>query len=84
VLVAAEARLDLKAVSVDENAVFLDGDRYYVFIESSSGSFRRQEVKLGRKREGRVQILSGLKTDDRLVTDGGLLLNQILGQTEIR
>jgi len=83
-LVAAEARLDLKAVSVDENAVFLDGDRYYVFIESSSGSFRRQEVKLGRKREGRVQILSGLKTDDRLVTDGGLLLNQILGQTEIR
>ncbi len=81
-LVAAEARLDLKAVSVDDNAVFLDGDRYYVFVESSSGTFRRQEVKLGRKREGRVQILAGLKADDRVVTDGGLLLNQILGQTE--
>ncbi len=82
-LVAVEARLDLKAVSVDDNAVFLDGDRYYVFVETSPGSFRRQEVKLGRKREGRVQILAGLKTDDRAVVDGGLLLNQILGQTEI-
>lgn len=81
-LVNAEARLELQTVSVDDNAVFLDGDRYYVFIEANPGTYRRQEVRLGRKRSGRVQILSGLKSGEPVVTDGALLLNQILGQSE--
>jgi cobalt-zinc-cadmium efflux system membrane fusion protein len=59
-------------------AVFLRDNQYYVFLETSPGQFKRTPVQLGSEREGKVAILDGLKADQRLVTEGCLLLQSLM------
>jgi cobalt-zinc-cadmium efflux system membrane fusion protein len=64
--------------SVPSKAVFLKGDKHYVFIEDQPGQFARQEVKLGPEQDGHVLVLAGVQAGQRVVTDGCLLLQQTL------
>jgi cobalt-zinc-cadmium efflux system membrane fusion protein len=65
-------------LQVPSKAFFLRDDQYYVFLETGAGEFRRQLVKLGSERDGKVAILEGLATGQRLVTEGGLLLQSLM------
>ncbi len=69
-----------KTVQVPSKAVFLRGNQYYVFLETGVGQYQRQAVRLGPEREGRVSILDGLKTGQRLVTEGCLLLQSLMDE----
>jgi cobalt-zinc-cadmium efflux system membrane fusion protein len=65
-------------VSVPSKAVFLTGDKHYVFVEERAGQFLRQEVKPGLEQNGNVLVLTGLRPEQRVVTEGCVLLQQIL------
>jgi len=81
----AEQLVSVEAVSpvavqqreVPASAVFLRGDRHFVFAEASAGVFERREVRVGTSREGRVRVRVGLGDGDRVVTDGVMLLEQV-------
>jgi cobalt-zinc-cadmium efflux system membrane fusion protein len=64
--------------SVPAKAVFLKGDKHYVFVEEQPGQFARREVQIGSEQNGRVLILAGAQLGQRVVTDGCTLLQQIL------
>lgn len=63
---------------VPAKAVFLRGDRNFVFVETTPRSFTRRAVALGPAVNGSQVILQGVKVDDKVVVDGALLLQRIL------
>jgi len=64
--------------SVPAKAVFLKGDKHYVFVEEQPGQFVRREVQIGGEQNGRVVVLAGAQLGQRVVTDGCTLLQQML------
>ncbi|MGD0261414.1 MAG: efflux RND transporter periplasmic adaptor subunit [Verrucomicrobiota bacterium] len=66
------------SLQVPSKAVFLRENQYYLFLETGAGQFQRHAVKVGSEREGKVAILEGLKTGQRLVTEGCLLLQSLM------
>jgi len=64
--------------SVPQKAVFLKGDKHFVFVEEQPGQFARHEVRVGPEQDGHVAIVAGLSAGERVVTDGCVLLQQIL------
>lgn len=66
------------SLQVPSKAVFLRDDQYYVFLDRGGGRFQRQPVRLGSEREGKVAVLDGLKSGQRLVTEGCLLLQSLM------
>ncbi|HWH69693.1 MAG TPA: efflux RND transporter periplasmic adaptor subunit [Candidatus Sulfotelmatobacter sp.] len=64
--------------SVPAKAVFLSGEKHYVFIEEQPGKFTRQEVQAGAEHQGQILVLAGVQPGQRVVTDGCLLLQRTL------
>jgi len=67
-----------EGVLVPAPAVFLVGDRHYVFVEEAKGRFTRTEVGRDGEVGGNVSVISGLRPGQRVVTVGPLLLQQVL------
>lgn len=65
-------------LQVPTRAVFFQGGRHFVFVDSGDGRFMRREVKVGDSSEGNVTILSGLQSGQKVVSEGALLLQQML------
>jgi len=65
-------------ICVPAAAVFLKGEKHFVFVEEKPGQFTRQEVAIGSEQEGRVLILNGLQAGQQVVTDGCILLQQLM------
>ena len=66
--IALEQRVN--AVLVPSAAVVPDGDEYRVYVVDSAGVAHSQTVEVGARRDGRIEITSGLKAGERIVTDG--------------
>lgn len=66
------------ALSVPWPAVILKGDRHYVFVEERPGVFARREVAIGDERDNHVVVTRGVRAGERVVTDGSVLLEQLL------
>lgn len=80
-LVTAEIELPQASTrSVTTRAVFLKGDRHFVYVEDGRGRFLRREVKVGAESEGKLPILAGLESGQRVVVNGVLLLEQLVGE----
>jgi len=62
-------------VSVPPSALLMNNDNTTVLVELAPWSFVRRVVRTGAEDEKTVQILSGLQAGDRIVTRGGVLLN---------
>ena len=62
-----------QALRAPATAVFLSGDKRYVFIEEAVGSYRRQPVRCGTERDGWIE-LEGVKQGDKVVVEGNLHL----------
>lgn len=58
------------ALAVPELAVVGEGERRFVFRVKPDASVERVEVKTGGREDGRIEIVSGLKRGDKVVTDG--------------
>ncbi len=79
--VKAEFTLEAEhGVEVSSRAVFLRGEKHYVMLEDTPGSYSRRKVTIGSEHAGRLIITDGLKPGQRVVVDGALLLEQLLNQ----
>ena len=67
-----------KAIHVATKAVFLKGEKHFVYVEPMPGRFLRREVRVGREHDGRLAVLAGLESGERVVSSGCLLLEQLL------
>ncbi len=63
---------------VPANAVYLRGDRNFVFAQTGAGRFTRKAVRLGTAFNGSQVVLDGLGADEKVVVDGALLLQRML------
>jgi cobalt-zinc-cadmium efflux system membrane fusion protein len=63
-----------QALRAPAAAVFLFGEKRYVFVEEAPGSYRRQRVEAGSERDGWVDLLAGVNEGDKVVTEGNLHL----------
>ncbi|KAB2666736.1 MAG: efflux RND transporter periplasmic adaptor subunit [Verrucomicrobia bacterium] len=71
-----------ETAEVPSRAVFLRGERYFVFVEEERGTFARREVTAGPESNGHLRILGGIRPGQRVVSDGVLLLEQLLQPPE--
>lgn len=46
----------------------------FVYVEQEPGKFAQRSVKVGAQQEGAVEILSGIREGDKLVSDGSIFL----------
>ena len=76
--VTFQAKDGASRIQVDEDAVVSDGSRSTLFVLKDSHRLEKQEVQTGRRRNGVIEIRSGLASGTRYVAKGALLLlNQV-------
>jgi RND family efflux transporter MFP subunit len=59
-----------ETVLVPASAVVPDGDENHVFVLDTANVARVRTVEVGARRDGRIEIMSGLRPGERIVTDG--------------
>jgi Cu(I)/Ag(I) efflux system membrane fusion protein len=64
-----------KRLAIPADAVLFGGERRIVFIARNGGLFEPREVRLGKNGEDWVEVLSGLKEGDRVVTSANFLID---------
>lgn len=64
-----------KAIQVPNTSLIADGIYSYVFVEKTPGTFEKRRVNLALKDPSNSFIDSGLSNNERIVTEGALLLN---------
>jgi Cu(I)/Ag(I) efflux system membrane fusion protein len=62
-------------LTVPAEAVLDAGERKTVFIDRGNGYFEPRQVQTGERDGDRIQILSGLKGGERVVTSGNFLID---------
>ncbi len=65
-------------VEVPDAAVILIGQKQYVFVEAGRGRFQRRLVSGEVRNDRRTLIRDGLQAGEKVVTEGALLLQQML------
>ena len=55
-------------------AVFLVGEQRYVFVEEATGRYILRAVQAGPERNGRIEILAGVKEGEKVIIEGNLHL----------
>lgn len=64
-----------RAIAVPNGALFEQGLKSFVFRVDAPGRFRRVPVTVGERGDSMSYITDGVKTGDRIVSEGALLLN---------
>ena len=76
VIAPAESAADV--IRVPDTAVVTDGSKPYAFVQRGPGRLEKVPVTTGRRRDGELEVLSGLKPSETFVSRGALLLlNQV-------
>jgi len=70
-------------IVIPDTALQSDGDGQVVFVEVGENKFEKRAVTLGMEQRGRVQVLAGLKVDERIVTEGSFILKSELLKGEL-
>jgi Cu(I)/Ag(I) efflux system membrane fusion protein len=73
--------VDAPAVlTVPRSAVIQTGPEAVVYVDQEGGAYAQAPVKIGRRGDSLVEIISGLNAGDKVVTNGNLLID---GQAEM-
>lgn len=62
---------------VPATAVFLQGDRHFVYVEEAPGTYARRPVEVAAEHEGRMHLRAGVAANERIVSEGALLLEEV-------
>ncbi|TVP89208.1 MAG: efflux RND transporter periplasmic adaptor subunit [Thioalkalivibrio sp.] len=57
-------------LAVPEGSVVARADQHFVFVLTDDDTVRRQQITIGRRQPGVVEVLDGLDEGDRVVDDG--------------
>jgi cobalt-zinc-cadmium efflux system membrane fusion protein len=63
--------------AVPESAVVYEGAAAHVWVLSGDGLLAYRSIRTGRNNDGLVEVLDGLKPGERIVTKGGLFIDQV-------
>lgn len=66
------------ALRIPAAAALLVGDRYYAFVDESGGRYQRRPLQVEEAGFGTLRVNKGLTPGDKVVSEGALLLQQIL------
>jgi RND family efflux transporter MFP subunit len=72
-----------QGTTIPESALIDDAGRPVVFIQREGESFVRRPVEVGRRQNGLVEVTSGVKSGDRVVTRGAYLIRLSALSTQI-
>ena len=61
-------------LAVPEQAVMFAGDSRVIFVDLGEGKLKPVKVKIGRRVNGFIEIIDGLKLGDTIVTSGNFLI----------
>lgn len=74
-------KVDAPAVlAVPRSAVIETGPEAVAYVDEGAGAYARRPLKIGRRGDKLLEVLSGLKEGDKVVTNGNLLID---GQAEM-
>ena len=62
-------------VTIPISAILMNSDTTCVYVEITPWTFVRREIELGKEDDKNVRVISGLNSGDRVVTSGGVLVN---------
>ena len=65
-----------QAPAVPEDAIVREGDQAHVWVVSGNNTLSLQIIRTGRSSDGMVEVLSGLKAGERVVTRGSLFIDR--------
>ena len=65
------------APGVPEAAVVYEGEAAHVWVLSADGLLAYRAIRTGRSSDGLVEVLDGLKPGEKVVTKGGLFIDQV-------
>jgi membrane fusion protein, heavy metal efflux system len=65
------------APGVPEAAVVYEGEAAHVWVLSGDGLLAYRAIHTGRSNDGMVEVLDGLKPGEKVVTKGGLFIDQV-------
>jgi cobalt-zinc-cadmium efflux system membrane fusion protein len=68
---------EVQALAVPVTAIVHDGGKTSVWIRQNGNQFGRREVDVGLEQAGYVQIISGLKAGDQVVSEGSIFISNI-------
>ncbi len=63
--------------AVPQAAVVYEGDAAHVWVVAGDGLLAYRAIRTGRSNDGLVEVLDGLKAGERIVTKGGLFIDQV-------
>lgn len=69
-----------EVLAVPKSSIMQTGPEAVVYVDQGGGSYARTTLKLGRRGDALIEVLSGLKEGDKVVTNGNLLID---GQAEM-
>jgi membrane fusion protein, heavy metal efflux system len=66
-----------ESAAVPEAAVIYEGEAAHAWVVTGDGLIAYRAIRTGRHDEGLVEVLDGLKPGERIVTRGGLFIDQV-------
>jgi membrane fusion protein, copper/silver efflux system len=79
----ADGMVELEApavLAIPRSAVIQTGPQAVAYIDRGNGAYEQATLKIGRRGDNFIEVLSGLKEGDAVVTNGNLLID---GQAEM-
>ena len=67
----------MESPAVPEAAVVYEGDAAHVWVVAGEDVLSLRAIRTGRSNDGLVEVLDGLKPGERVVTKGGLFIDQV-------
>lgn len=67
-----------KELLVPAKAVYFQNEKNFLFIDEGGGRYLRRQVHTGDVRQNLVEILAGLDEGNKVVTEGSLMLQQVM------
>ncbi len=67
---------DSQAPGVPESAVVYEADTAHVWVMRDDGKVALRPIRVGRTLDGMVEVLDGLKPDEKIVTRGALFIDR--------
>ncbi|MDA8215069.1 MAG: efflux RND transporter periplasmic adaptor subunit [Nitrospiraceae bacterium] len=83
VTIDAKGPQEEKAIAVPQEAVLMDGEARYVFVQTAPDRFKRKDIKVGRTFGKKIEVIDGLKEGDTVVGKGSFVLKSELKKEEL-
>lgn len=61
---------DRTAIQIPESAILNVGEKHYVFVLKEGNKVKEQEIEIGLRQNGVVEVTKGLGLEDKIVVDG--------------